>query len=1691
MARLTGPHWADKRWPQDEVYPNVSDLGEAWTEENANEARDAINDHEDRLDTLAGQAGVSGSASTIWEVGSTAPLVYVLGSTGEPIHYHPHPDSTVQQRAANEPGVEGSELVWVPSTGLIQGLIDTSLGLANDAAQDLRDAIQAEVDELREILSVDDPALDTAQKSADRLNLLIAQVDGLAVEDIAGLSTALTDLGADLVLATDTLRADVAVDVAALVSSISALSTGKENVGVAQSLVDALDLALRGDVGNTDTLESLRIALEAIAATIFVEPGNEAFDTMTERVAALQSLTSQLQTLVIGDISGLTTQLQALNDAAAADATSAQAAAAENAVKIEIINRKTLIRAQELGITAPTDNVRALINANLTAGRALSTFKCEIVFEDGSEHEWQDLLTLPSGICLRQQGEGILRLTKVGTRMLRTATDAVDNHIDGRFFWDANNFATQHILEAGNINGQLHVDGSRLLNTGADLSVLGPNGIAVGSADGCVFNDIEGDGIGHLINWQGQLNVKGAHNGKQLNTKQINPSATASFARIGYGTENLLIDGYEQQPYAANIEGGQPLSVAVQTEDNPIASVKGLKVRNGKLRGRPGVGHKAGLANGATGDGLALRGCEDFLVEYFDFEDLGEYGIDGGIHGSSEGVIRHGTIKRTDGCAVIIGGAAYYDVGGVSTLTGKSSDIEMYDVQMVDCGRDAEGTPGDNLGFSSISGVRILNADDVRIHGCTISGSKGAAVWISNSPEYEMTAIDVRSNNQYRNNGTQLLAGYGPVWFGGTPAAEWDATTLTAGSGTSGIEFTGVIHGKASPNGAAGIAISETRAEILAHHRICEPHEDLQAVMDEVQAIGGRGSIWLAGDATTGEHLIREPLLFRQGISLESRGPTRASIKVADDAGAETQYFRFASAGNEPSIVKGLTLDGNALSSSRMMDKSAGSGPSELIDVRFRNAALIGGGCSAIWCHDGGAGLRMKRVSIDNCDVWLSVTAGFEGLDIDEFVIPAGSWVSRVFWLRGDAGSFCNGAKIRSGYIYAPAVGPSNQPRQAFAIQCVTGGDFTTGKHENGLIEDVHMVGPGIPWRTGINDGATADQFSLHHCKGWNLHGCTSKGSGDVGFTVTQFCSDTTLDQCEGTECDTVGAAIGVLGGGTRRTTVIGGQYSGNALDAEGVHPSAMQGIGAKDSDDLRIVGGTRFRDDKVVATQVRGLFMENCKRYHVSADVEFGDGIVTPIDADADCTRAISSFIPFTSPGDRYSVSLDGSTDSRIQASSGEFMDVQVGVNDKVFRITAFLKVPSARPAVAQTLIGAASSRIKVELDTDGTFNLSLRSDVGTTESFSTTDPIPLIGSTGVWTRITFNYDTAVNSVEIGRGDASQLPTVWDVLHSEASTAAQSLSTTLNSSVICIGARHTSGGFEYPVECGYLHVEYGLTRASLATQWFLNTPLAHEKNGGDWSGWSSVSGHVVSRYELTQTLGSKVLALNAIELRYLSPEHQGQILRLSGVQYAWSPIDLSTEVTADPTMINYVAPISDTTGASGAWIATQSASASTKFIESSGTEVVISNSAAEEVLMSSTIPADTIGYLLFELNGGVNNSSGASVVMTMRIKLGGVTVWEDDTGAITTGAQTSTVQLKGSIVGSAPGAQKVHGHLLISSRNYSATAATDEIVANGQPRESASADETAPLLLEVTMQMDTADALAGFTVDSFLIEQK
>lgn len=419
-------------------------------------------------------------------------------------------------------------------------------------------------------------------------------------------------------------------------------------------------------------------------------------------------------------------------------------------------------------------------------------------------------------------------------------------------------------------------------------------------------------------------------------------------------------------------------------------------------------------------------------------------------------------------------------------------------------------------------------------------------------------------------------------------------------------------------------SLDEINVEILSHRITVSAGDDLNAAILQASQAGGCGVVFVADDFTQSETIVPQ-----SRVRIVGQGRKKNTIKYSDSMDLAERLI-------DPSDdcvdfgFEDIQIDFNNRATVYGLYMGAGVKRGRFRSVGFMNLRNENSNATGLSFRSAdNDGFVLKDVWFDHINTPLAAPYGFIDFEIDEFEIT--NWANYGIYAPGILGKSLD-FKIKSGRIRAPKIETlkatrdvevtSTGIRQPIAFQGDNSDGYGGTKHKNGLVQDVHIEAPDLQWYTDaieapttpgnrVNNGASADQFSFHHTNKLREIGCTAFGSGDVGFTVAQFCSDVELLLCEANNCQTVGAAIGVTGAGTRRVTVNGGNFNNNGLDARDEHPNSRGGIKVDDSEEFRAVGGVSVLDTREGnGRALYGIELKNSTDYYLCPSIRYGGAV-------------------------------------------------------------------------------------------------------------------------------------------------------------------------------------------------------------------------------------------------------------------------------------------------------------------------------------------------------------------------------------------------------------------------------------------------------------------------------------------------
>lgn len=165
--------------------------------------------------------------------------------------------------------------------------------------------------------------------------------------------------------------------------------------------------------------------------------------------------------------------------------------------------------------------------------------------------------------------------------------------------------------------------------------------------------------------------------------------------------------------------------------------------------------------------------------------------------------------------------------------------------------------------------------------------------------------------------------------------------------------------------------------------------------------------------------------------------------------------------------------------------------------------------------------------------------------------------------------------------------------------------------------------------------------------------------------------------------------------------------------------------------------------------------------------------------------------------------------------------------------------------------------------------------------------------------------------------------------------------------------------------------------------------------------------------------------------------------------------------------------------------------------LDKSVTDVTVENTTTETAIFSYTIPADTLGttnMIRVAMAGRAINNSGANRSLTLRVKLGSTTIYDDVRTAITTNSREMGFRLELELKNNgSTSSQILTGQGLLGAQGTTTNGygdwGSDEIYSNATLGGTSSEDTTADKDLVVTVQWDGASANASITKSWHIVE--
>jgi hypothetical protein len=328
------------------------------------------------------------------------------------------------------------------------------------------------------------------------------------------------------------------------------------------------------------------------------------------------------------------------------------------------------------------------------------------------------------------------------------------------------------------------------------------------------------------------------------------------------------------------------------------------------------------------------------------------------------------------------------------------------------------------------------------------------------------------------------------------------AMEVLAGTGGSGPSLFGlqVFNVMAPQYGAVGDGTTNDSPAFLA------------ARTDAIDAGGGI----VYAPWTIAGYLIEATIPFADNVFFQGS----RYVKIKRGGAASAAFFN-APSGVEESGISGFTIeDSLGISTSAAVRAATGSKHIYIEDNHFVNTSnptpLVP--ASVINVQTSTTDIYIRNNKFTDCyGNLVRVDGNCKNLYIDGNKVDR--WKERCFYFVGTAIAACENVWITNNEIANLVSGGIS--RQAITVQ---GNDAFV--HTNINIWGNTIKGPGVSYDDAIFAG-TADQISVHRCKGFKILFNTTTDGGDVGITVAMQCSNGIVGFNQVLRNDSYGICIG------------------------------------------------------------------------------------------------------------------------------------------------------------------------------------------------------------------------------------------------------------------------------------------------------------------------------------------------------------------------------------------------------------------------------------------------------------------------------------------------------------------------------------------------------------------------------------
>lgn len=251
-----------------------------------------------------------------------------------------------------------------------------------------------------------------------------------------------------------------------------------------------------------------------------------------------------------------------------------------------------------------------------------------------------------------------------------------------------------------------------------------------GDAGSCVFLGSRGTGTDlHLSNITAEylrrvvwFNTTSNHANVSINNMIASDFGYQALSFDGF-VEDLLIESSSFLRHAANVKGSHMIAFSPAETLTEVKS-RNVVVRNSLLEGREDIPHikinGVTQPNGASGDLIAIRGTDGFLLEGNVFRHSGEVGITI-TAGARNGIVRNNEVSYTDTTGIVVGNG--------NTIRVTNIDVYNNDLFQNSLDRDGTHNPLPALSLWGVTDSCVVHND---IHDNTVA--TGLWVWNGHMP---------------------------------------------------------------------------------------------------------------------------------------------------------------------------------------------------------------------------------------------------------------------------------------------------------------------------------------------------------------------------------------------------------------------------------------------------------------------------------------------------------------------------------------------------------------------------------------------------------------------------------------------------------------------------------------------------------------------------------------------------------------------------------------------------------------------------------------------------------------------------------------------------------------------------------------------------------------------------------------------